>query len=249
MKRQTIDRDFRQNALTSNKRILKHLASKKTVTKNNLSSQNHTKNKEKQTKILDIAWKLFLQYGYKKTSLQMIVKETGGSLATIYKIFNNKKTLFSEAIRENGQEFINSLDKDFTEVMASHANLEEYFYRIGVRLIHQLFNPDNIAFNRLIIIEGYEDPELLDIFHHIAVNRTRHFFLKALEDYNTAYTIGIKDIDESLQVFTNLIIEPYLLKAIMIPNSPCPSANEIHRVVMRAIRVFMLYLKHYKEIQ
>lgn len=220
------------------------------TTKRRISSKaNKIKYKEKQEKILKIAWKFFLQYGYKKTSLQMIIKETGGSLATIYKFFKDKKTLFSEAIRENGQDFIDSLDKDFTEVMASQVNLEEYFYRISVRLIQQLFNKDNIAFNRLIIIEGYENPELIEIFHHIAVDRTRHFFLKALEDYNTTHNIGIKNINESLRVFTNLIIEPYLIDAIMIPNYTCPNEDEIHCTVTRAIKIFMLYLKHYKDIK
>ncbi|WP_299547912.1 TetR/AcrR family transcriptional regulator [uncultured Helicobacter sp.] len=214
-----------------------------------LGKTSKIKNREKKEKILKVAWKLFLQYGYEKTSLQMIVKEAGGSLATIYKIFNDKKTLFSETIQANGQDFIDSLDKDFTEVMASHSNLEEYFYRISVRLIRQLFSKENIAFNRLIIIEGYENPEILEIFHHIAVDRTRHFFLKALEDYNTIHHLEIEDIDASLRVFTNLIIEPYLMDAIMIPNHSCPSDDEIHRTVKRAIKIFMLYLKHYKEIK
>ncbi|MCI5969205.1 TetR/AcrR family transcriptional regulator [Helicobacter sp.] len=204
---------------------------------------------EKQEKILSTAWNLFLQYGYEKTSLQMIVKETGGSLTTIYKMFNDKKTLFSEAIRENGQEFIDALDKDFSEIMIPYANLEEYFYRIGVRLIHQITSKENIAFMRLIIIEGYKNPELIEIFHHIAVDRTHHFFLKALEDYNATHNIGIRNIGESLRVFTNLIIEPYLINAIMIPHYTCPSKKEVHRIVMRAIKILMLYLKHYKEIE
>lgn len=214
-----------------------------------LDKANNNRHKEKREKILKVAWNLFLQCGYEKTSLQMIVKETGGSLATIYKMFNDKKTLFSEAIRANGQEFIDSLDKDFCEIMAPHSNLEEYFYRIGTRLIYQLFNKDNIAFNRLIIIEGYKNPELIEIFNHIAVERTRHFFFKALEDYNSTHNLEIEDIDESLRVFTNLIIEPYFINAIMMPNYSPPDEHEIHRVTERAIKIFMLYLKHYKDIE
>lgn len=213
------------------------------------NSKKTRQNKEKQEKILKIAWNFFLQHGYKKTSLQMIVKETGGSLATIYKIFNDKKTLFSEAVRENGQEFIDSLDKDFSEVMVPYTNLEEYFYRISVRVIHQIFSKENIAFTRLIVVEGYDNPELIEIFHHIAVDRTHHFFLKALECYNTTHNLGIEDISESLHVFTSLIIEPYLINAIMIPNYTCPNKEEIHHAVTRAIKIFMLYLKHYKEIK
>ncbi|MBX7490956.1 TetR/AcrR family transcriptional regulator [Helicobacter turcicus] len=229
-------------------KILKN--SKKTnPSKKAHTQQNKIKNKKKQEKILKTAWKLFLQYGYKKTSLQMIIKETGGSLATIYKIFHDKKTLFSEAIRENGQEFIDSLDKDFSEIMTPYSNLEEYFYRIGVRVIRQITSKENIAFMRLIVVEGYDDPELIEIFHHIAVDRTCHFFLKALEDYNTTHNLGIEDISESSRVFISLIAQPYLIDAIMIPNYTCPDEEEIQRIVRRATKIFMLYLKHYKEIK
>ena len=35
----------------------------------------------------------------------MIVKETKGSLATIYKIFGNKRNLFQEVIEQKNQDF------------------------------------------------------------------------------------------------------------------------------------------------
>ncbi|TLD83925.1 TetR/AcrR family transcriptional regulator [Helicobacter sp. MIT 11-5569] len=223
----------------------KNLVAKKKRTPN---ETNKIKNREKQTEILKIAWKFFLQYGYKKTSLQMIVKETGGSLATIYKLFKNKKTIFAKAISENGQDFIDSFDKDFNEI-APHSNLEEYFYHIGVKLINQILSQESIAFHRLIVVEGYNNPELIEIFHHNAVCKVHHFLLKILEDYNTAHNLGIEDIDESLHIFTELIIGSYFIDTIMIPNYVRPSADEIHRAAKRAIKIFMLYLKHYKEIK
>lgn len=244
--------------LTSNTNIpIKNHLHVQASASQNLHYQNSTqknkqikfKNQGVRGRILKIAWKLFLQYGYKRTSLQMIVKESGGSLATIYKIFNDKKTLFSEAIRENGQEFIDSLERDFSEVMVSQSNLEEYFYRIGVRLVHKILSKESITLMRLIIIEGYENSELIEIFHQIIAGRTRHFFIKALESYNATHNLEIENIDESLYVFTNLITEPYLIHTIMIANYARPSTDEIHRTVTRAIKVFMLYLKHYKEIK
>lgn len=93
---------------------------------------------QRQEEILKIASELFLKYGYKKTSLQMIIERTGGSFATIYKFFNNKEDLFQKVIESNHKNFIETLKEIFVQNVDSHLNVEKYFYNIGLCLIEEM---------------------------------------------------------------------------------------------------------------
>lgn len=211
------------------------------------NSRTH-RNKIKQKKILETAWKLFLQHGYEKTSLQMIVKETGGSLATIYKTFKNKQTLFQEAIKANDEEFIATLKQDFNQ-MDQYTSLEDCYYQLGIHCMHRIFNKDVIPFLRLIMIENYHHPELMQMFKRITIDAVRYFFLKPLDKYAKIHHLKLKDIEESINVFSSLFIDRYILDVITMPNYPIPNEQEIQHIVKRAVKIFMLYLQHYKEIE
>ena len=186
--------------------------------------------------ILNVAWELFLKYGYKKTNLRMIVKNTGGSLATIYKIFKNKKTIFSEALYNNGQVFIDSLEQEFFNNISNDDSRtpEQYFQQIGRLLVCELLSAKNITFLRLILVESYDNPELFEMFNVITVKRTRHFLLKSLDYYNAKYHLNIKDTEKSIEVFMNLIVHPYLFNSILQKNYQFPTNDEIEASVNRA---------------
>ena len=55
---------------------------------------------QRQEKIKEVALKHFLSNGYEATNLKDIVKESGGSLSSIYEHYKNKENLFFEIIKE-----------------------------------------------------------------------------------------------------------------------------------------------------
>ncbi len=224
-------------------------AKRNPVRQSQIDIRQTQRQKDKQNRILKVAYDMFLQNGYRKTSLQMIVKETGGSLATIYKIFKDKKTLFSETIKEKGQEFVESLNDDFSKITTSKLSLEEYFYLIGMRLLVQIVDKESIAFRRLMIVEGYDNIELMEAFHNHYVENIKKAFLKGLEHYNKTQNLGIKNIEESMLFFANLILHPYLLDSVSWQNFTPPSKGEMEKNIKKGIKIFMLYLQNYKEIE
>nr|WP_240775447.1 TetR/AcrR family transcriptional regulator [Photobacterium damselae] len=46
---------------------------------------------EKKKKIIEVATELFIEHGYKDTSLDQIVAVCGGSKQTLYRYFGNKE--------------------------------------------------------------------------------------------------------------------------------------------------------------
>ncbi len=206
-------------------------------------------NQQKQKEILKVANELFLKYGYKRTSLQMIVRQTGGSLATIYKIFGNKENLFQEVIKSDSEIFIETLNKIFIQNIDSNLNLEKYFYNFGQCLIREMLSAKNIAFMRLMILEGYNNPKFVKVFSQCG-DEISHFVIRGIEYYNKKQNleIGEKEIEGCAKLFIHLIIEPYWLHPLIDSDYQPPPNAVIEHTLMRAIKFFMLYLKTYKEI-
>ena len=53
---------------------------------------------KKRTRIIEVATELFIEQGYKDTSLDQIVAICGGSKQTLYRYFSNKEGLFVEVL-------------------------------------------------------------------------------------------------------------------------------------------------------
>ena len=203
---------------------------------------------QRQEEILKIASELFLKYGYKKTSLQMIIERTGGSFATIYKFFNNKEDLFQKVIESNHKDFIETLKEIFVQNVDSHLNVEKYFYNIGLCLIEEMLKKNNIALLRLTIIEAHKSPNLIKAFHQSAAD-VNHFFAKGIEYYNDKHHLDIEKnkIEEYARLLVRLIIEPYFLYPLLDPDYKPPKKQEIKSSLKSAIEIFMLYLENNKE--
>lgn len=205
---------------------------------------------QRQEEILKVASELFLQYGYKKTSLQMIIERTGGSFATIYKFFKNKEDLFQKVIESNHRNFIETLRAISIQNIDLCLNTEKYFYNIGLCLIDEMLKKNNIALVRLTIIEAYNNPNLVKIFHQ-SVADVNQFFFKGIESYNKIHHLEIDKsvIEEYSRLLVRLIIEPYFLYPLLDPDYQPPKKQEIKSSLKSAIEIFMLYLKNNKEIR
>ncbi len=206
------------------------------------------KNKQdKYQKMLAIAYRLFLKYGYEKTSLQMIIKKTGGSLATIYKLFGNKRNLFQKAIEQENSKFFNSLEEYFRQVQQSELCLQDFLISIGKKLLNEILAPEAIALNRLIFIEGYHDSELLQTFQVSCIDKTLFCFSKCLEIYTKREQIHIQNLQEDAKFYLDLTISPYLLHSLLDSNYILPNNEETERIARKAAHIFLLYLQHNKE--
>lgn len=105
--------------------------------------------------ILKVALELFLEKGYENTSLNDIVKVTGGSLATIYKKFENKNNLFLKALKFRAEDRLDNLKT----MIASNTNLDlpEFLEVFGNEYCNFFVGEDNAKFLRLVLERTYQD--------------------------------------------------------------------------------------------
>ncbi|CAM2934893.1 TetR/AcrR family transcriptional regulator [Helicobacter burdigaliensis] len=204
------------------------------------------KQQAKKERILDIAYKIFLEHGYEKTSLQMIVKETGGSLATIYDIFQNKNNLFKESIAKAVTHFIEEFQthlKNQTNLQNNSLSLEDYLKELGMKLCSNIVSKNSIALHRLVVIEGYKNPDLLHTFNTVCVENSKQYFIEGLRFYQENNELKFTNLKEAVQRFLNLLITPYLWASITDSNFKLPSQKDIEENVKLCVQIFLLWNK------
>jgi TetR/AcrR family transcriptional regulator, regulator of autoinduction and epiphytic fitness len=114
----------------------------------------------KRDHIIRIATDLFLENGFKATSIDIVVSRTGVSKPTVYNNFPDKKHLLTAIVQdqihfllEKWSEIINKVQDNTPETVIS-------CYQ------HFLKNERLIQLYRLMIGEGYRFPELLEQFRN-----------------------------------------------------------------------------------
>ncbi|MGH8186288.1 MAG: TetR/AcrR family transcriptional regulator, partial [Steroidobacteraceae bacterium] len=59
----------------------------------------------RRAQLIAVAEQLFLQHGFANTSVNAIVREAGGSLATLYAEFGSKEALFESVLSARAERF------------------------------------------------------------------------------------------------------------------------------------------------
>ena len=115
---------------------------------------------------IEAATEVFLEKGYRNARLADIVARTGGSLATLYRVFGDKEGLvhaiMEGSIRSFGEGLDILRDTDLPPERALHAAAD--------RMVSEILSPARIVCHRIVIAEGLGFPVLRDWFfeHGIA---------------------------------------------------------------------------------
>jgi len=122
-------------------------------------------NSEIYTKILDTSCQLFGEYGYDKTSMNMIYKEAGVAKGSIYYHFKNKKQLFLETIRHFFEQMnLEEINMDGL----TRENFEENLIEMGISQIEMMAKEPSFAgLMKEMIFFFKENLSELDLFNNL----------------------------------------------------------------------------------
>lgn len=107
-------------------------------------------------RILDIATALFLERGYDATSLQQIVRVSGGSLSTLYRMFGDKDGLFLAIVHRKAE----TLFADLESAHAFAMPVAPALATLARMLMEFLLSPDTLAIHRELFGNGRRFPAL-----------------------------------------------------------------------------------------
>ncbi|WP_029406775.1 TetR/AcrR family transcriptional regulator [Thiomicrorhabdus sp. Milos-T2] len=107
----------------------------------------------RQQKFLETAEELFLTSGYANTSVNEVVRLSGGSLGTLYRLFGNKLGLFEAVFKRLAMNFFSELE----EGVVWSDDVEKSLMTFGRHMQSVVLKHDGIAIYRLVLMENNDD--------------------------------------------------------------------------------------------
>ncbi len=148
--------------------------------------------------ILAAARESFLERGFHASTIEDIAARAGVSKVTLYNRFGDKESLFEAMVRRE----VSRMDAAFTLPADGELSLAERLTQIGAALLDVMFDPDHVAFDRLIAGEIAQSPKLARRFFEAAPGQCRGALAQIIAD---AAQSGLLSIDDSTRAAEDLV--------------------------------------------
>jgi AcrR family transcriptional regulator len=168
-----------------------------------------------QTRILDAAQQLFLERGYRGTSIDEIVETAPASKPTIYAHFPGKEALFTAVVSRT----INGLT-DFEGFTPQGRTIQDKLANLGKEIVER-FIADTLDLTLATIAEARRFPELSRNVHDTARDRAAGAVSQLLNEAAQRLArspkgpFGGKRKLATAQIFMDLILLPMLMRSLM----------------------------------
>lgn len=189
--------------------------------------------------IIKAATDVFIENGYEKTNLDMIIARSGGSRATLYAHFGDKEGLLSAVIESLIDEIF------YVEQLPAHENdVYELLSHFGTYFINKMLETNSIGLYRLIVAESANSPHLSQNFYLLGPQKVYHYLHKRLRTVipelpdNELFEITLQFIE---MLKSKLFFEKLYFTQIS------PSELDIEKQVTLCCDIIMAYIE--KRIQ
>jgi TetR/AcrR family transcriptional repressor of mexJK operon len=106
--------------------------------------------------LIAVAEQLFLQHGFANTSVNAIVREAGGSLATLYAEFGSKEALFESVLSERAARFF----PEERSVPRQRLDAQAELRALATHMLKRMLSDDGLAVYRIAVHEAPRFPAL-----------------------------------------------------------------------------------------
>jgi TetR/AcrR family transcriptional repressor of mexJK operon len=163
------------------------------------------KDPEKRAAILDAAKSLFPARGYDGVSMDAIAQSAGVSKLTVYSHFQDKDTLFVEAVKAKCEDLLPS---DLF-VARFEGPIRGQLVRIALAFFRLITSDEAIAIHRIMSRQLPEDSHLPKMFWEAGPKRTQEAFSAFLEAEDAAGELRVPDTKLAASQFFCLLKGEY----------------------------------------
>lgn len=198
-----------------------------------LAVRSRPRGETRRAQILDAALAVFLEHGYARATIELVVQRASASKATIYSFFGGKEGLFDALIDERAERIL----AGFPDIDGGIINVRAALTNIARRYLEVAMAPDAIALYRLIVAEGPRFPELVKDVYRVGQDRVAARLAKALRTWATRERICPVDPDRISTQFLAVVRGDLHLRALagLLPED---LARAIAKNVRDAVETF-----------
>ena len=186
--------------------------------------------------LIAVAEQLFLQHGFANTSVNAIVREAGGSLATLYAEFGSKEALFESVLSERAARFFPEERSVPSQALDAQAELRA----LATHMLKRMLSDDGLAVYRIAVHEAPRFPALrkalLEVGMPGLLDRTARY-LRRLADSGV---LTIEESDEAARLAASQFIA--LVQGQLVFSAACGgeiSARSRANHVNNAVKAFL----------
>ena len=183
--------------------------------------------------ILDAAQQLFFKHGYDETSLEQIIKQTGGSRRSIYNEFGNKQGLLMAVINRHVNHQAQMLTS-INRALSPEAALNDVCFRFAKGMLSQTL----VSLFRLVVQQVVKLPELGDLIFQKGPTRAVVPLADYLDELTEQGDIVVTNAHFSAQMLLKMAEGPLHTRSLLLPDFTA-SDDEIAMQVAQAVSIFL----------
>lgn len=188
---------------------------------------------QKRQAIIDTATRLFLEQGYRDTTLDQVVSITGGSKQTLYKYFGNKEGLFLAVLESHMESF----EKIFDFQGEDEADIDSVLCRFGRQYIQGLCQDPILGLYRIVLTEFHQhESEIGQIFWRSGPARIHQNLVAFLTSAPVSERLAITDADMACSQLLALLRLDLQSKATLGHSMPGQEWQQAH--IRRTVDTF-----------
>lgn len=150
---------------------------------------------------ITVAERQFLQHGFAETSVNAIVREAGGSLATLYAEFGTKAALFESVLCQRAAR----LFPDAPTAPGNRRNLDAQLRTLAAQMLTHMLSEDGLAVYRIAIHEAPRFPELRKTFLEVGMPGWQARIGHYLQQLMVSHQLSIDDLSLAATRFIALV--------------------------------------------
>lgn len=121
--------------------------------------------------MIDAGRTLFLERGYEAVTLAEVVRRSGGSLSTLYELFESKAGLLAAILTDHRFGMIDSIDR----VVAEGGSPADQLRKVAHAITADLAGAETLGLVRIVMAESLRDPAMgrwiYQVVHRTSANR------------------------------------------------------------------------------
>lgn len=206
------------------------------------SSAGSARTEQKRVQIRNAARRLFLQYGFQRTSTDAILAAAGiASKETLYRYYAKKEDLFVDVLRSLTVErpALRQFMQPSSEP-ASEQELRALLRAVAQDVLENLLQPDYLAVIRLMLAELPRFPELGVLFRQTVPEPAMHYLLTLLRQGQATGVVRQHiELDMIGRMFLGTLLTFAIFDGLWLPTQvpQVPEASSIDALVENIMEV------------
>jgi TetR/AcrR family transcriptional regulator, mexJK operon transcriptional repressor len=191
----------------------------------------------KQAAILEAATEVFLDTGFRGTSMDAVARAAGVAKQTVYQHFVDKERLFAEVVRGAVAAVADPVAAEI-EQLGSGSDLAADLTELAVRQLGAVLQPRVLALRRLVIAEAFRFPELGQAFFDQGPGRTMTGLAARFAELAREGRLRVADPSTAASEFNWLLMAAPINEAMLLGRTTFPPAD-LALIADRAVATFM----------